>query len=102
MKSSKQGKSCSRPACPVSASANCICSGDLAVKREATAPENAERTVTRLRDDGKGHFSELMRGYIGYTWFSFALVKAPPHPVSSTNTTNRNRRFDWRLHAQMR
>lgn len=31
-----------------------------------------------------------MRGYMGYTWFSFTLVKAPPHPVSDGNTTNRN------------
>lgn len=31
-----------------------------------------------------------MRGYMGYTWFSFTFVKAPPHPVSDGNTTNRN------------
>lgn len=55
--------------------------------------------VTRMWDHGKGAFfwRELVSGYIGYTWFSFTLVKALPHPVSSTNTTNRNRRFHWSL-----
>lgn len=85
-----------RPTRTVSAAAT------LPLNENERLPENTERSVTRLWDDGKGHFSELMRGYIVYTWFSFALVKAPPHPVSSTNTTNRNRRFDRSLRAQMR
>lgn len=42
--------------------------------------------VTRMWDDGKRYFlRELVSGYIGYTWFSFALVKALPHPAPSTN-----------------
>lgn len=45
-------------------------------------------------DDGKGHFlRELVSGYIGYTWFSFASVKAVPHPAPSANTVNMNTRF---------
>ncbi len=52
--------------------------------------------VTRMWADGKGHFlRELVSSYIGYTWFSFASVKALPHPAPRTNTTNRNRGLHW-------
>lgn len=50
--------------------------------------------VTRMWADGKGHFlREMVSSYIGYTWFSFASVKALPHPAPGTNTTNRNTGF---------